>query len=208
MAVGRIEEGWERLEGLEVLFPPGDAQAPGAADLRSIWRSNTAVANMVRGDVTRAVELWQEEARFLETQSARAALDNVPLSMTIPTRHDLLGYVGARVGADVLYTFPERWASIQMLLTVSQIEHGRIEEARRAVTSILTRTPAASIRPLALYYHSILTGQPAPPPEQPAKALENQFFDDTGAKVDPSTGAGNLPTDDSPPPPPVAAPLE
>ncbi|HVJ86199.1 MAG TPA: hypothetical protein VM452_11185, partial [Caulifigura sp.] len=207
MAVGRIEEGWERLEGLEVLFPPGDAQAPGAADLRSIWRSNTAIANMVRGNVERAVELWREEARFLETQSARSALDNVPLSTTIPTRHDLLGYVGARIGADVLYTFPERWASIQMLLTVSQIEHGQIEEARKAVTAILTRTPTASIRPLALYYHSILTGQPAPQLEKPDESQENQLFDDQGGKVDPSSAAGSPPTGDSPPPPPVAVPL-
>ncbi len=222
MAVGRMEESWERLEGLEAMFPPDDVGAPGAADLKSIWRSNTAIANMVRGDYERALTLWRDEARALETNSLRAALDNVPLSTNVPPRHDLLAYIGARVGADALFTFPERWASVQMLMAVSELEAGRTSEARAAVQRVLTMTPNASIGPLAAYYHRVLTGESAPisvpagdlpgkPQYLDALYLDDGSIADSGAQpaAASSSAAGpeSMADPESPPAPPVAVPI-
>jgi len=220
LAVGRIEECWERLEGIESLFPPGMSGAPGANELKSIWRSNTAIANMIRGDVNRAVDLWKEEASQLSDSSVRAALDNVPISAALPPRQDLLAYIGNRVAADVLFTFPERWGSVQMLLAVSEIEHGRLSAAREAVKRIFDDAPRATIRPLAAYYYGILTGEsvsPQPPApdvgdDQPLY-LENGDLEpakppmptEPAAPVEsPATPPGG--DSASPPAPPVATP--
>lgn len=203
MAVGRMEESWERLEGVESLFPPDNASPPGTAEIKSVWRSNTAVANMIHGDVERALGLWTEEATQLSKSAVRSALDALPLTVSTPMRQDLAGLAGARAAADLLYNFPERWAMTQLLIAVSEIEQGRLSKARTATRLILEKTPAASIRPLAAYYHQLLTGEaisPAPPISVDDAKVES-FLDDGSI-------AGSADREASPPPPPVAVPLE
>ncbi|QDT55457.1 hypothetical protein Pan44_35000 [Caulifigura coniformis] len=219
MAVGRIEECWERLEGIESLFPPDVRSAPGVNDIKSIWRSQTAIANMIRGDVNRAVDLWTDEARQLSESSVRGALDNVPLAAALPPRQDLLAFVGGRVAAEVLFTFPERWGSVQMLLAVSEIEHGQLSEARSAVKRIFDVAPRASIRPLAAYYYGILTGETvSPQPPAPEVGDDQPMYQENGERatavapdkppmpVEPGAPMGAPSADEatSPPAPPVA----
>jgi hypothetical protein len=96
-----------------------------------------------------------------------------------------------------------------MLIAVSELEHGRLSNARRAIKLLLNDAPNASIRPLAAYYDRVLTGAeisafpPAPDSKEPQEYLDN------GAIASPETAApGAEVSADSPPPPPVASPLE
>lgn len=210
MAVGRIEEAWERLEGAESLFPPDQSTAPGVADMKSIWRSNTAIANMVRGDVQRAVALWQDEAQRLSKAAIRGALENAPLATAIPPRQDLMAYLAGRVAADSLFSFPERWAMTHMLIAVSELEHGRLSNARRAIKSILDTAPRASIRPLAVYYQRVLTGEDVPdlPPAPDAKDQPPQYLDNGAIAPPEATTSAPEGSAETPPPPPTATPLK
>jgi hypothetical protein len=204
---GRVEEAWERLEGTEALFPPDELSAPGSAEMKSIWRSNTAMANVVRGDFDRAINLWKEEAEFIARSSVRGALESFPLSAGVAAQKDLTGYVGVRIGSDVLYTFPERWAAVQMLICVASLEQGKLSQAREAVQLALDRAPQASLRPLAAYYHTVLTGETVSLAPFPAPATEDQMFLDDGSPFDPNAAAGASDSD-RPPAPPMAAPLD
>jgi hypothetical protein len=180
------------------------------ADIKSLWRSNTAIANMVRGDIQRAIELWQVEPGRLAEVAVRSELDNAPLAMTVPPRLDLLSYIGGRVAADILYSLPERTASIELLMSVSEIEHGLLKDARTAVRTILEESPHATVRPLAAYYQRMLTGEAvSAQPSSAGPQDEQPMYLDDGAIVPPGTAtASSAGSADAPPPPPMAAPLD
>ncbi len=186
MAVGRFEEAWERLEGIESLFPPDDAGVAQAAGLKSQWRLNTAIANMVRGDYERALTLWRAEASSLSRNSVRSMIESLPLTWTLPARHDLAGLSTSQVGAEVLYSFPERWAGTQFLIAVAEIERGDLSNARLALSEIQGKTPQVSIRPLVDYYHQLLTGKTAPQLTAPEARTPGQEYLEDGTIVVPA----------------------
>jgi hypothetical protein len=201
MAVGRMEEAWERLDGTEAMFPPELGGRPDQAELRTAIREYDAIANVIRGDLARAEELWQGDAKQLAESTTRAALDAAPLAASLPIKLDLEPMLVSRVAYDLLYSSMERRATLLMLGAVTDIEFGRLTQARSQIRQLLDDYPNVSLRPLAVYYHFMLTGETVPAPA-PSAAPDTTLYNDDGSVFRPGDDAT------SPPPPPIAIPLE
>lgn len=188
MAVGRTEDGSERLESFEMSVPKG-------SEVTSIWRNATAFSRIAHGDYDGAINLWKDDLEQVTQSRIRSLLDTFPLQSTLDVKHDLYGATRGMAAMDMLYTFPERFAIDHFHIALAAMEQGKFSIARSSLKSILDHAPNCSLRPLVVYYHFLLTGE--------ALKVENPEFqipvwDGMFAPDDSAEPAASPPADDPP----------
>lgn len=167
--VGRFEEAWDQLEGMEQELPL-DASTPNLIGIVSEWYTTTALANIASGDLDRARSLWEREAQA-RTKSALGTLITQPFAASyLPDQHDLWAPLTARLMAEVTQEYPEQWAYLQLASAICSIEMGRVANAERVLADLVERYPRSTRRPVAAFLLSLL--QDADVPLVPEEASE------------------------------------
>ncbi len=153
---GRTEDAWQQLEGMQTTVDQIGTQNP---VFLSQWRNSTAIANLMANDLSRAANLWAEDAEAQNKQNVRALLVQPPMSSApIPTM-DIWSAITLRTHANALVNFPERWATAKLQEALVRIDQGNLEAAKNALSAILDGHPEFSMRSLVVFYLTLITGE-------------------------------------------------
>jgi tetratricopeptide (TPR) repeat protein len=142
---GRVREAHEALETVEQVSVAGAAQG---------WRDSVAVSALSNADYPRAIRLWRDQAREIETTAGEASLMTLPFVALNPywlgvdqyplthTAAVVQAQENARVEATVL----------RFQIAMAQLELGDSTGAIQTLRLAVERDPASSIRPLLRFY--------------------------------------------------------
>lgn len=216
LAVGRTEEAWEQIEGMQPMIDQIGNQAP---TIVSQFRDASVVANLVANMRDRPAKTLAEEAKTQNQQNIQALLVEPPgVATTAPTL-DLRAAIVVRTHFSALAEFPERWSTAKLTEALIRIDQGELEQARNALQAIYDGHPEFSMRALVVLYLTLITDQQfeMEPPSQWIPIWEEMFAPDEPEPADapakampaeppiPSTTAatpGNPPVGTSKPPTP------
>lgn len=156
--VGRIEEGWQQIEGMERMLP----QPPVPLEMASIvgeWCRLGALANVAVGSLPRAGQLLGQQAD-LRNQLAMQGVFQHPFSAAgAPDQHALWALANTQTAVTAAVDFPEAWAGIQYQRAMLHLEEGSVDDGEKVLRELLRVHPNWSQRILAVYALMLITGE-------------------------------------------------
>ena len=145
LEAGRVREAHETLENVEQISAAGGVQR---------WRDSVAVSALANADYPRAIRLWRDQVREIETNAGEASLMTLPF---VTLNQYWLGadqYPMAHAAAVVQAQENVRAEAtvLRFQIAMAQLESGDSKGAIQTLRLAVERDPASSIRPLLRFY--------------------------------------------------------
>lgn len=177
LRVGRSEDAWEQLEGMQAMVEQFGTQNP---SFSTRWRQANMLANLVANERTRAATLMAEDAVMQNELNVRSLIIQPPAASAPMPSQDVWSAVTLRMAANALISFPEVWAGAQLQSGLILIEKGDLKGAKSALESILEIHPEFSMRPLVVLYLRLMTQEEIEfePPSQWIPVWDGMFAPD------------------------------
>ena len=145
LEAGRVREAHETLEAVEQVSAAGGA--PG-------WRDAVAVSALANADYPRAIRLWRDQAREIETRAAEASLMTLPCLTLNPYWLGADQYPLAHTAAamQALVNVRSEATALRFQIAMAQLESGDCTGAIQTLRRAVERDPSSPIRPLLRFY--------------------------------------------------------
>ena len=145
LEAGRVRESHETLENVEQVSVAGGVQG---------WRDSVAASAIANADYPRAIRLWRDHVREMDTSAGEATL------MTLPFLALNQYWIGAdqyplthtTAVAQTLENVRAEAAVLRFQIAMAQLESGDSKGATQTMRLALERDPASLIRPLLRFY--------------------------------------------------------
>ena len=145
LEAGRVREAHETLEGVEQVSAVGGA--PG-------WRDPVAVSALANADYPRAIRLWRDQAREIETNAVEASLLTLPFLALNQYWLSADQYPLAHTAAATqsLENVRSETTVLRFQIAMAQLESGDCTGATRTLRLAVEHDPASPLRPLLRFY--------------------------------------------------------
>jgi tetratricopeptide (TPR) repeat protein len=170
------EQAFERLVEMESQAPP---------EVLGELREPLAYASLALPDFKRAKALWRDQAAEASEGQMMAAMQAVPFvgALNGPSRFPI---VQTTISAQSMTALPQKVAENEMNAILCDLEAGEIEDAEKALATLLVRHPLTQFTPLAGFYLQQIRGKPVqitiPPRGNDRYAAVEESLDDAAVK--------------------------